>query len=395
MNTEEPTMNEFMFRDQEIRRIQAALLDRESILLLGIRRIGKTMLMKEIIRRHSGHGKAVYLDVSDYISLYAFYNELLTNMPKTFLRRMIELLQAAPSAVQSIPNGVMNWLCRHLNSVDAKIFKIDLREPPADEATVIRYWEPIAKAMLESLKDPFVSGEIAFFAIDEFPFMLKNLLDREVPAEEITVALAMLRKLRAGGIPMLLSGSISQENLLTLYNIPHTVLGGLQRENLRPFSRDEARSYLEISLAGHPAATQTEAVLERLPDYIPDFLNQSVHYIRGLNSANHVDVTDVEVTMDNSVLPAIRRSFNEQFQERLDKNYPGDEHSCAERLLDQLANAPETGSPIDTRNLPQTHHRVLTKLKYDMFIEEAPAHGYHFTLNALRLWWRNQRGMKG
>jgi len=379
-------MSEFMFRDQEIRRIQTALQNKKSILLVGIRRIGKTMLMQEIVRRHTGSGTVVDLDVSDYISLYSFYSELLAKMPKPFLRRVIKLLQAA----QSIPNGVMNWLCRHIGSVDAKIFKIDLREPPADEATVTRYWESIAKAMLESLKDPSVSDEIAFFAIDEFPFMLKNLLDRKVPAEEITVALAMLRKLRAGGIPMLLSGSISLENLLTLHNIPHTVLGGLQRENLRPFSRDEARSYLETKLANHPAATEIETVLDRLPDFIPDFLDQSVHFLCGLNSAN-----DVDVTMDNSVLPAIRRSFNEQFQERLNSNYPGTEQSCAEQLLDQLANAPETGAPIDTRELPPTHHRVLAKLKYDMFIEEAPAHGYRFTLNALRLWWRNQRGMTG
>jgi len=374
-------MSEFMFRDQEIRRIQAALQRKESILLVGIRRIGKTMLMKEIVRRHNAtnSGKAVYLDVSDHIRLYDFYSELLANMPKPLLHRMTDLLQAA----HSIPNGVMHWLRRHIDRVD----KIGLREPK-DEAAVIRYWEPIGKAMLESLKSPSVSSEIAFFAIDEFPFMLKNLLDRKVSAEEITIALAMLRKLRDGGIPMLLSGSISLENLLTLHTIPHTVLGGLQRENLRPFSRPEAYGYLKVRLADHPAAAEIDLVLDRLPDYIPDFLNQSVHFLSGLPDASNVDVI-----MDNEVLPAIRRSFNEQFQERLISNYPDPERFCAEQLLDQLAKAPETGAPIDTSNLPPTHPQALTKLKYDMFIEEALAHGYRFTLNALRLWWRNQRGM--
>ena len=373
-----------MFRDQEIRRIQAALRDKDSILLVGIRRIGKTMLMKEIVRRHGGPGKGFYLDVSNYISLYSFYNELLANMPQPFLNRIVELLQA----VQSIPDGVMNWLCRKIVSFDAKVIKIDLREPPADEATVTRYWEPIAKAMLESLKDPSVSNEIAFFAIDEFPLMLENLLKRKVSDEEITVALATLRKLREGGIPMFLSGSISLENLLALHNIPSSVLGELQRENLRPFSREEARGYLESRLVGHPTATEIEAVLNSLPDYIPDFLNQSVYFLRGLKIESNVDVI-----MDDEVLPAIRRSFNEQFHERLNSNYPDGEKSCAEQLLDQLANAPEEGAHVDTRNLPPIHHRVLTKLKYDMFVEEAPNYGYRFTLNALRLWWRSRRGM--
>ena len=374
-------MSEFMFRDQEIRRIQTALQRKESILLVGIRRIGKTMLMKEIVRRHNAvnSGKAVYLDVSDHIRLYDFYNELLTNLPKPLLRRVVDILKAT----RSISNAAMNWVRSHIDTVG----KIKLREP-ADEAAVVRYWKPIAEAMMESLKTPSVSSEISFFAIDEFPFMLKNLLDRKVPAEEISIALAMLRKLRDGGIPMLLSGSISLENLLTLHNIPHTVLGGLQRENLRPFSRPEAHSYLKTRLADHPAAAEIDLVLDRLPDYIPDFLNQSVHFLSGLPDASNVDVI-----MDNEVLPAIRRSFNEQFQERLISNYPDSERFCAEQLLDQLAKAPETGSPIDTSNLPPTHPQALAKLKYDMFIEEAPAHGYRFTLNALRLWWRNQRGM--
>jgi hypothetical protein len=370
-------MTEFMFRDREILLIQSALQRRESILLVGIRRIGKTMLMKEVIRRYSGPGQAIYLDVQAHSRLHDFYNDLLANVPKPLLQRMVKLLQAAPS----IPDNLMNWLRRHID----KVSEVDLREP---EAPVTRYWEPLAKAMLESLKDPSVSREIAFFAIDEFPFMLKNLLNRKVPVEEITIALAMLRKLRDGGIPMLLGGSISLENLLTLHAIPHTVLGDLQRENLLPFSRDEALHYLKARLGSHPTATKIDVVLDRLPDFIPSFLNQSVHFLNGLR-----DASDVDLVMDNQVLPAIRRSFDEQFQERLNNNYPGDELPCAEKLLDQLAKAPETGGSIDTRKLPQIHRRVLIKLKYDMFIEEASDHGYRFTLNALRLWWRNQRGM--
>jgi hypothetical protein len=379
----ESTMNEFMFRDQEIRRIQAALQRRESILLVGIRRIGKTQLMKEICRRHTGPTKPVYLDVMDYTRLSRFYSDLMAKMPAPILQHAANYLQAA----QSIPEKLMNWLRRHITKATFKGGGIDLRD--LDEAAVIRYWEPIAEAMLKSLETSSDSDEIPFFAIDEFPFMLENLLmRRKVPAEEVTVALATLRKLRIGGIPMILSGSISLENLLTLYNIPHTVLGGLQRENLRPFSQPDARSYLETRLAKHPTAASIDVVLDRLPDYIPDFLNQSTHFLSGLPDASNVDVV-----MDNDVLPAIWRSFNEQFQERLNKNYPGDELPCAERLLDQLAEAPETGGHIDTGKLPPTHPQVLTKLKYDMFIEEAPAYGYRFTLKLLRLWWRNQCGM--
>ncbi|MCL2459283.1 MAG: ATP-binding protein [Desulfobulbus sp.] len=369
-------MSDFMFRDRELLRIQNALQHKESVLLVGIRRIGKTMLMNEIIRRHTGPGKVVHLDVSSYTSLYQFYSELLDSIPTPFLRRMVGFLP-------SLPDRLMNWVRRHVDRIDV----VDLREPDT-EAALIRYWEPIANAMLQAQKDPSVAGEIAFFAIDEFPFMLKNLLNRQVPVEEITVALAMLRKLRDGGIPMLLSGSISLENLLSLHAIPHTVLGGLHRESILPFNRDEAHSYLQTHLANSKVVTKIDVALDYLPDYIPSFLNTSVHYLRVLSAADNVDVV-----MENEVLPAIRRTFIEQFRERLSNNYPDAELPCAEQLLDQLAQAVETGAPIDTRNFPRVYNRVLTKLKYDMFIEEAPGHGYRFTLNALRLWWRNERGM--
>ena len=381
-------MIEFMFRDEEIKRIQTSLQNKDSILLLGVRRTGKTMLMKEIVRRHAGPGKAIYFDVSNYTSLYSFYNELMANIPKSFLQRMSAILEAA------LPNDVMEWVRRHIDNVDINVgsadsqarIKIGLREPLDTEKGVIRYWEPIAKAMLESLQD---SNEIAFFAIDEFPFMLINLLRQEVPANEITVALATLRKLRAG-IPILLSGSVSLDNLIALHSIPGAVLGDLLPEKLCPFKRSEARSYLEVHLAGSPAATQIETVLDCLPDFIPFFLRECVRYLQILDDASNVDVV-----MENQVLPAIRRSFAGQFHERLKSNYPDTELLCAEQLLDQLAEAPENGAPINTKNLPSVHRQALTKLKYDMFIEEAPGYGYRFTLNILRLWWLNQRGVNG
>jgi hypothetical protein len=385
-------MNEFMFRGQEIQRMQAALESKESILLVGIRRTGKTQLLKEIVRRHNNDsgkaGKAVYLDVSDYHSLHRFYGDLLANMPAPLLQRMADLLKSAGS----IPDQLMRWLSSHINKVSVPVIGggIDLRKPE-DKADITRYWEPIAQAMLTSLEDPSVSKDIAFFAIDEVPFMIQNLLNYKVSVDEITVAMATLRKLRTGGVPMLLSGSISLDNLLSRLNISHIVLGGLQRENLLPFSPEEARAYLNKHLN---SPTAIDVVLANLPDYVPHFLYQSVYFLRGLPLSDRKNAEVVKAAMHNQVIPAIRRSFNEQFRERLDSNYPGEELNCAEQILDQLAQAGKEGAPIDTRQFSSRDHRLaLTKLIYDMFIEEAPGHGYRFTLNILRLWWRNQRGM--
>ncbi len=390
-------MDEFMFRDQEIRRIQIALQRRESILLEGIRRTGKSQLMKEIVRRHNAASpvKVFYLDVQAHSRLHDFYSDLLVRMPRTLLQRAYERLQAA----KSIPDFVMNWLRRHIDSVEVDVsdsgikVKLDLNEHDDQDkykAVIVRYWEPIAKALLKLLENPGVRDEISFFALDEFPLMLKNLLtDPKVPVspEELSIALATLRKFR-DSIPMILSGSISLRNLLRLHNISFAVFSDLQPQNLPPFSRPEARRYLQARFAGHPAAAGIDVILDRLPDYIPEFLNQSA----SLLSAER-DMHNVDMIMDDKVLPAIRRSFDWQIQDRLDRNYPDNEQSCAEQLLEQLAKAPKSGGPIDISGLSSADRRVLQKLEDDMFIEKTSANGFRFTLNAFRLCCRNRCGM--
>jgi hypothetical protein len=202
--------------------------------------------------------------------------------------------------------------------------------------------------------------------------------------------LAGLRKLRSAGLRMILGGSISMENLLVLNNIPDTVLGQLWREEAPPFSRSEAKQYLARELAGHPALAHTTAVMALLPDLVPSHLDAAVNM---LADAEVSSASEVELVMTNQVLPNIRRSFLQQFDERLAKHYPDEELRTAQDLLDQVARLDESGGTIDSTGLPMHWRRVLTKLQYDMFLRDAPGLGYRFSLNLLRQWWRATRGM--
>lgn len=376
-------MSKFMFRERELMRILSAWEDGRSVLLVGIRRTGKTRLMKEALRRQKAKSQVLHMDVADYTRLHDFYRDLLAAMPSTLMNKTLTVLKTAGS----VPNALMNWVRGHVDKVGAFGMEVDLNAAQ-DDPPLTRYWEPVVAALLNALDDEGLRGEMPVIAIDELPFMLENLLARGVSTHEITVALASLRKLRDAGLRLIVGGSISLENLLTLHKIPHTVLGGLLREVLPPFSRDEAREFLQARLQGYPAAMALEDALSRLPDYVPHFLDECVHYLKAIK-----DVGEVDMVMDNLVLPAIRRSFLTQFQERLDKNYSAAELACAQALLDQLAHVDALGGRIDTTALTVEHNRVLTKLQFDMFIEEAPHLGYRFTLQLLRLWWRSTRGM--
>jgi hypothetical protein len=203
--------------------------------------------------------------------------------------------------------------------------------------------------------------------------------------------LASLRKLRDAGLRIILAGSISMENLLALNGIPHTVLGGLWRELIPPFTEGEARLYLQKNLqntfAGSPIGL--DLILQELPDYVPEFLEIGVRFLESCP-----DRKACEVSIENEVLPAIRRSFIHQFDERLIKNYTEEELDIAEQILDMIAKGGKNGSRIDGSQLPKGYRKVLVKLQFDNFILEGADFTQHFTLQLLRQWWSANRGIE-
>ena len=375
---------DFKFRQQELTRISHSLAHGQSILLTGIRRTGKTQVLKAALVQHAERGGLVgFLDVSDYVSLQDFYRDLLRQMPNSVLDK----LTIALAGMKSVPDRLLSWFRSHVDKVGYAGAEVDFNPP--DDA-LPRYWQPVVEKLQQVLSQ-YDRNELPVIGIDELPFMLENLLQRSVDTKELTVMLASLRKLRDAGLRLIIAGSISMENLLTLNNIPHTILGGLSREVIPPFTREEARSYLKSRLEGTPAGSDlsVELALDELPDYIPEFLN-----IAEVNVRNCVDSATCREALRQNVLPAIRRAFLTQFDERLAKNYHPEELPIAEEILDTLARADSLGCRLDGSALPTGYRQVLLKLQYDNFIAEGTDYYWRFSLDLLRQWWRATRGMK-
>lgn len=374
---------QFRFREQELARILHCWEQGQSVLLTGIRRTGKSELMKAALVRHQEAGGAVgFLNVQDYTSLQDFYRDLLRLLPASVRDRLADALGDA----KSVPDRLLGWVRTHVDKVSAAGSTIDFNPP--DDA-LIRYWQPLVEK-LEQAPASHEPGQLPVIGIDELPFMLENLLQRGVDGKELTVMLASLRKLRDAGLRLIIAGSISMENLLTLNGIPHTILGGLSRETVPPFSRGEAHGYLQERLHNTPAGTAPvlEATLDGLPDYVPEFLNISVTHLKFCANAEAC-----AAALHQQVLPAIRRAFLKQFDERLDKNYPAEELAIAQTILDTVALAPASGGRLDGSRLPNGHQRVLLKLQYDNFLVEGEDFDWRFSLQLLRQWWRATRGM--
>lgn len=374
---------QFRFREQELARILHCWEQGQSVLLTGIRRTGKSELMKAALVRHQEVGGAVgFLNVQDYTSLQDFYRDLLRLLPTGVWDQLAETLFQA----KSVPDRLLGWVRNHVGKVEVPGGTIDFN-PPDDALT--RYWQPLVEK-LELALASHEPSRLPVIGIDELPFMLENLLQRGVDAKELTIMLASLRKLRDAGLRLIIAGSISMENLLTLNGIPHTILGGLFRETVPPFSRAEAHSYLQERLVNASAGSEpiVQATLDGLPDYVPEFLNISVTHLKFC-----ADAEACAAAMRHQILPAIRRAFLSQFDERLDQNYPPEELAIAQTILDTVALAPAVGRRLDGSRLPDGHRRVLLKLQYDNFLVEGEDYDWRFSLQLLRQWWRASRGM--
>jgi hypothetical protein len=373
----------FRFRQKEISLILDCWRTRQSVLLTGIRRTGKSLLQKEALYQFAKNGGRVgFLNVQDYISLHDFYRDILREMPASLVSATIDVLKST----KTLPDKLMVWLRGQVSSVAIpEIAEVQFQAPE----NLPRYWQPLVEAISSALAN-HPPETLPVLGIDELPFFLENLIKAGVSDTELTIALASLRKLRDAGLRMIIAGSISMENLLSLHGIPDTVLGGLFRLPIRPFSKDEARLYLKEYLAGKPADEESviSYTLETLPDYVPEFLKIAVQYLNPLR-----DSSEVAGIMENDVLPAIRRAFLQQFSERLAKNYLGDTLTTAEKILDVIAKAKPAGSRLNGVQLPTGYRRVLQMLQYDNFIIEGSDFRWVFSLQLLRTWWRAERGM--
>ncbi len=372
----------FMFREAELLRILDRLSEGQSVLLAGIRRTGKSELVKAVLVKLPEQPGAVYLDVQDYTSLTAFYSDLLRYMPSG----ITDKLQQNLSALRLAPSKITNWIRSQIGGISAEEVSVEFR-PPDDDLQ--RYWEPIIEQLAKIL-DKTPTEQLPVIAIDELPFFIENLIARKCQAHDIEVLLASLRKLRSNGLRFIIAGSINLEHLLDSLNIPKTVLGGLWRETLPAFTCKEAETYLIKRLQGTTAAEpeSINLILQHLPDYVPECLKTAVGYLKF-----NPTLTECEQLLHNKVLPHLQRSFVYQFEERLAKHYTQAEQAVAEKILDELARGANEPRPLPAELVSVTDRAVLVKLQLHDFLTQEADYRWCFTLNMVRLWWRATRSL--
>lgn len=234
--------------------------------------------------------------------------------------------------------------------------------------------------------------------IDELPFFIENLIEKDNNIPLITQILATLRAWRNAGIPMIIAGSISLDQQLEDLEISGLVFNDVTRLPLKPLERDEAVKLLkELAKTRDLRSWSDETInliLEEIDDHFPYFIQVAFGHLAVEDNA---DPEYVDRIFREQINPQLHLSFLSQFDERLQNRFSTDERGAAEKILNEMARAEECvlersevdrmleGSSLDSG-------AILRKLTAQGFLEQvhsSPKFGFAFCM--LRRW-RISRG---
>jgi hypothetical protein len=382
--------HKFHYRERELQLIINTLLaGEEGVLLTGLRRTGKSWIIKQalaLIIQQQPDKQVIYIDVQNLAHLSELFSAILNALPKN---SAADRLQAIKAKGIILPDKLMIWIGSHLSGANAAGASIEFQKD------IVTYWKPLAETIQSLLLNNHTDGSV-ILALDELPFFLENLLASGYSVDDVRLFLATLRQWREAGLVMMIGGSISLEHQLDVLGIPRTVLGKLSPVTIDAFTLNEAREYLQQHTAERQmswwTAAATSLVLERITDHIPYFLHVSLNHLQSLTATDQVDAC-----LNNHVIPGLHRAFLYQFDERLSKHYNDVQRRQAQRVLDNIARKQQLSLTECQHCLDNSDidiYGLLSRLQRDDFLRINQQQQYTFSLDLLHQWWAGRLGIE-
>ena len=259
------TGEEFFGRAQELDDLWSRL-ESDHIRLPGVRRLGKTSILKRLLADASDRGVlAQWLDVSDIDSGMGFVSRLDRAFPEKTIGRFLS----------DGKQRVGNWL----NIVRKVDFKLPAEAGGGNVSvelagSSIPEWQTAAEELYKRLHD-----KPLLILLDEFPVMLEKLVQRD--REEAGQLLAWLRIWRQspGACRFVFTGSIGLQSLLERHGLGETMndcysypLGAYTRKDARGLWRHFA-PIADPKTSWHVEDAVIEHALNRVGWWSPYFLS--------------------------------------------------------------------------------------------------------------------------
>lgn len=372
-----------LFRNRDVQEI-ITRLNGGSVLLIGLRRIGKSSVMWGVHDRLPSHWIKSFHDLQGMRDPADFFLVLLKSLPESSHAKLVKFW----SGKQQIPTRLVKSLKKHIRSIAG----VELNDD------IVNYWEPLCQGIEAVIRD---NAAPLLIILDELPYLLESMLQAGHAPHLVEKMLGQLRQWRNRypQFRMLVGGSISLDHLLSRNGISASTISDFSRHSLQPLQREEARCFLRELADSIPLAWFDAGMVEKslglLGDFFPFFLQTFMAKVRFHGGPGG---KSLEVIYENHFLPEIDKNFFRTFLDRLEHHYQDRQRATARNILrcialdgDFTANYSRIRETVCGGDGTEAHalDESLYHLVADEFLVfDSITNEYRFTCRNLGKWWR-------
>ena len=350
--------------------------------MFGLRRIGKSTLRLYAMEQLDAQKRPyAFIDGQGLQSLSDLLGRLFAAMPHNggFMNKAIGFLSKGPAqaALQAVAKGT-----------------------DKEEAVLSAYWQIVSDAIRKALES---EGVKPILIIDEFTYLIGNMIRRDKGREEVDKLLAAMREWRGGGMTMLLTGSIGLTALARTHQLTVEHLNDLQPFPVPELTSAEAQEFIreatDIPSQGRWTEAHTEAFVASSGVLYPCFL------VRGLLEVGikaPPDPMQIERIFESRVRPDLHADFYNQFDRRFQAYaaLPDDEQEklilpALQAIMGHDGACPHEAIPCDAPFTGVDLSVALAMLWEDGFIQFSEnAEGerrWRPASNSARMWWKRSK----
>lgn len=371
------------FRDKHVKEIISRLKS-GSVMLIGLRRIGKSSVMYGVLDQMPSQWIKTYHDLQGMQNPSDFFGVLLKSLPENQESKLDSFWRNT----RGIPDRVLNYLKKNFKKLGDKEFNND----------IIDYWNPLTEGIGHIISE---SKHPILIILDEFPYLLENMLKSEIKANMIEKMLGQLREWRNiySNFHMLIGGSISLDHFLSRNGISAATITDFSRYFLPSLTKKEARLFMKELAESAGLSWFNDTMIKKslalIEDYYPFFLQNLFMLVTFHGGPGGQKLQDI---YDNYFVPTIEKSFLKTFIDRLKNHYSKDQQKIAKAILACISNQPEYYA-----NYSQIRDAVSTvvveeeidldEILYDLVSDEfllfnSRTNEYCFVVKILAKWWK-------
>jgi AAA+ ATPase superfamily predicted ATPase len=375
--------DDFFGREKELKKMGRKLENKAASLLIpGPRRIGKTSLVREFIRRNNDRYKFIYLNLQGRHSIIEFCDDLKKEIEVTF-----------PRLIKGKGNFSEKWneLAKAIPEISiGGVIKVKTGEKPI-------ITKKIMKKMEEVFRELYANGFI--LAVDEFSDFLLTL--KKSNHDEVELFLEWLRRLRQEErLRMIVTGSINIISTVEELLVPD-LINDLIDIDIFPLKPEEIKTLLTELLKEEGVTFSDELMdfaLTKLKDGVPFFIQLFAENISDrLSKKTFIDdIEEIKELYDE--ITGKQHKEMVDFHTRLETYLSETDFSASRKILANAAFKPITFDDIyshvenilpDKRNV----YRLLKRLEDECYLKKIDEY-YQFVSPMVADWWKNNYGFE-